>query len=76
MSLTITLIIDRNLLAIKNHPQDFILIIKILIIDLHKKKDTEKLIILKNVMILKVLLINILNLKEEFNQQKATLEKI
>lgn len=76
MSLTITLIIDRNLLVIKNHPQDFILIIKILIIDLHKKKDIEKLIILKNVMILKVLLINILNLKEEFNQQKATLEKI
>lgn len=76
MSLTITLIIDRNLLVIKNHPQDFILIIKILIIDLHKKKDIEKLIILKNVMILKVLLINILNPKEEFNQQKATLEKI
>lgn len=76
MSLTITLIIDRNLLVIKNHPQDFILIIKILIIDLHKKKDIEKLIILKNVMILKVLLINILNLKEEFSQQKATLEKI
>lgn len=76
MSLTITLIIDRNLLAIKNHLQDFILIIKILIIDLHKKKDIEKLIILKNVMILKVLLINILNPKEEFNQQKATLEKI
>lgn len=76
MSLTITLIIDRNLLVIKNHPQDFILIIKILIIDPHKKKDIEKLIILKNVMILKVLLINILNLKEEFSQQKATLEKI